>query len=214
MINWKELEKFILPGKVVTLVIMVDGKEIGAFSFNVDSLAYKEILESKAPEPVKIAEKDPEKKEAKPAAPAATTTTTKKRSTKKKPEPAQPAANVEDNEDNDGEDNDDLPFGDDDKDAQTVKDHDALTNEKPAETFVEKAEKEQAKEIVQQQADVVMAGSPTRITRDQVMMGGQKVEEFPKPAATQPAPDLFAQGTTPAPEKPAQQTPPKISDEW
>lgn len=46
MINWKELEKFIAPGKVVTLVIMVDGKEISALSFNVDTLAYKEILES------------------------------------------------------------------------------------------------------------------------------------------------------------------------
>jgi len=46
MINWKELEKFIAPGKVVTLVIIIDGKEIGALSFNVDTLAYKAILES------------------------------------------------------------------------------------------------------------------------------------------------------------------------
>lgn len=57
MINWKELEKFITPGKVCTLVIMVDGKEIGAFSFNIETLAYKEILESKPMEPVKVADK-------------------------------------------------------------------------------------------------------------------------------------------------------------
>jgi len=57
MINWKELEKFITPGKVCTLVIMVDGKEIGAFSFNIETLAYKEILESKPMDPVKVADK-------------------------------------------------------------------------------------------------------------------------------------------------------------
>jgi hypothetical protein len=57
MINWKELEKFITPGKVCTLVIMVDGKEIGAFSFNIETLAYKEILESMPMDPVKIADK-------------------------------------------------------------------------------------------------------------------------------------------------------------
>jgi hypothetical protein len=57
MINWKELEKFIAPGKVMTLVILIDGKEVGALSFNVDSLAYKAALESKPVEPVKIADK-------------------------------------------------------------------------------------------------------------------------------------------------------------
>ena len=61
MINWKALEKFIAPGKVVTLVIMIDGKEIGALSFNVDSLAYKEILEAvNHSAPVAVAEKKPE----------------------------------------------------------------------------------------------------------------------------------------------------------
>jgi len=63
MINWKELEKVIAPGKVMTLVIMIDGKEIGALSFNVDTLAYKAILETvKTTEPVKVAEKPIEKK--------------------------------------------------------------------------------------------------------------------------------------------------------
>ena len=63
MINWKELEKFITPGRVMTLVIMIDGKEIGALSFNVDTLAYKAILETvKTTEPVKVAEKPIEKK--------------------------------------------------------------------------------------------------------------------------------------------------------
>jgi len=66
MINWKELEKFIAPGKVVTLVIMVDGKELGALSFNVDTLAYKAILESisnveTTPLRVNIADKPVEK---------------------------------------------------------------------------------------------------------------------------------------------------------
>jgi hypothetical protein len=63
MINWKELEKFVAPGKVMTLVVMIDGKEIGAISFNVDSLAYKAALESMPAEAVKIAEKAIEKKE-------------------------------------------------------------------------------------------------------------------------------------------------------
>lgn len=62
MINWKELEKFIAPGKVCTLVILVDGKEIGAFSFNIETLAYKQILENIDKIPVTIAEKPVEKK--------------------------------------------------------------------------------------------------------------------------------------------------------
>jgi ribosomal protein L12E/L44/L45/RPP1/RPP2 len=57
MINWKKLEKFIAPGGVVTLVVLVDGEEIGAFSFNVDSLAFKEVLEAVKAEPVKVADK-------------------------------------------------------------------------------------------------------------------------------------------------------------
>ena len=61
MINWKNLEKFIVPGKVVTLVLLVDGEEIGAFSFNVDSLAFKEALEAASHlDPVKVAEKKKE----------------------------------------------------------------------------------------------------------------------------------------------------------
>lgn len=78
MINWKELEKFIIPGKVCTLVIMIDGKEIGAFSFNIETLAYKESLEQtvkttpviaekvveKKPEPAKTEVKKPEPKKA------------------------------------------------------------------------------------------------------------------------------------------------------
>lgn len=61
MINWKNLEKFIAPGKVVTLVMLIDGEEVGAFSFNVDSLAFKEALEAASHlDPVKVAEKKPE----------------------------------------------------------------------------------------------------------------------------------------------------------
>jgi hypothetical protein len=61
MINWKNLEKFIAPGKVVTLVMLIDGEEIGAFSFNVDSLAFKEALEAASHlDPVKVAEKKSE----------------------------------------------------------------------------------------------------------------------------------------------------------
>ena len=62
MINWKELEKFITPGKVCTLVIIIDGKEIGAFSFNIETLAYKEVLEVATNAAVSIAEKAEEKK--------------------------------------------------------------------------------------------------------------------------------------------------------
>jgi hypothetical protein len=61
MINWKNLEKFIAPGKVVTLVMLIDGEEVGAFSFNVDSLAFKEALEAASHlDPVKVAEKKSE----------------------------------------------------------------------------------------------------------------------------------------------------------
>ena len=61
MINWKNLEKFIAPGKVVTLVMLIDGEEVGAFSFNVDSLAFKEALEAASHlDPVKVAEKKTE----------------------------------------------------------------------------------------------------------------------------------------------------------
>jgi hypothetical protein len=98
MINWKELEKFIAPGKVMTLVIMIDGKEVGALSFNVDTLAYKEILEVVKPaEPVIIAEK--------PKAEPAKTVTTAKKSTKAKPAPVKPVIEpeVEPKDDNDGD---------------------------------------------------------------------------------------------------------------
>ena len=61
MINWKNLEKFIAPGKVVTLVMLIDGEEVGAFSFNVDSLAFKEALEAASHlDPVKVADKKTE----------------------------------------------------------------------------------------------------------------------------------------------------------
>lgn len=62
MINWKELDKFLAPGKVMTLVVMIDGKEIGALSFNVDTLAYKAILETVSnADVIKIADKPAEK---------------------------------------------------------------------------------------------------------------------------------------------------------
>lgn len=62
MINWKELEKFVAPGKVMTLVIMIDGVELGALSFSVDSLAYKDVLEKVSTvEGIKIADKAPDK---------------------------------------------------------------------------------------------------------------------------------------------------------
>lgn len=57
MINWENLEKFITAGKVVTLVVMVDGKEIGALSFNVDTLAYKEMFQVEAKASISIPEK-------------------------------------------------------------------------------------------------------------------------------------------------------------
>jgi len=61
MINLNELEKVITAGKVVTLVIMVDGKELAAVSFTVDTVAFKEILETVVKTPIKIAEKPEEK---------------------------------------------------------------------------------------------------------------------------------------------------------
>lgn len=61
MINLNELEKVITAGKVVTLVIMVDGKELAAVSFTVDTVAFKEILEAVVKKPVTIAEKPVEK---------------------------------------------------------------------------------------------------------------------------------------------------------
>jgi hypothetical protein len=61
MINIKELEKFVTSGKVVTLVIMVDGKELAAMSFSLDTIAFKEILETAKTTEVKIPDKEPEK---------------------------------------------------------------------------------------------------------------------------------------------------------
>jgi len=92
MINWKNLEKFIAPGKVVTLVMLIDGEEVGAFSFNVDSLAFKEALEAASHlDPVKIAEKKIEPaKSAKKAEPAKT-----------KPEPEPLDEEEEEDEDED-----------------------------------------------------------------------------------------------------------------
>jgi hypothetical protein len=102
MINWKELEKFIAPGKVLTLVIMVDGKEVGALSFNVDTLAYKEILEVVKPaEAIVIPDKKPE--------PVKPVTTETKKPGKATHKPAKPESVIEEpNEelDNDEEDPD------------------------------------------------------------------------------------------------------------
>lgn len=62
MINLNELEKVITAGKVVTLVIMIDGKELAAMSFTVDTVAFKEILETVVKKTVTIAEKSVDKK--------------------------------------------------------------------------------------------------------------------------------------------------------
>ena len=94
MINWKNLEKFIAPGKVVTLVLLVDGEEVGAFSFNVDSLAFKEALEAASHlDPVKVAEKKSEPvKSTKKAEPA-------KKVEKSEPEPMDEEENEDDGDD-------------------------------------------------------------------------------------------------------------------
>lgn len=64
MINWKELEKYINTDTVITVVIMANGKEIFALSFNANTIAYKEVLESaKQIEEVKIPDKVIEKKQ-------------------------------------------------------------------------------------------------------------------------------------------------------
>jgi hypothetical protein len=42
--------------------MLIDGKEIGAFSFNIETLAYKAILDVAKPEQIKVAEKIVEKK--------------------------------------------------------------------------------------------------------------------------------------------------------
>lgn len=57
MINLDELQKVVTSGKVVTLVIMIDGKELAAISFTLDTVAFKEILETVIKAPVTIAEK-------------------------------------------------------------------------------------------------------------------------------------------------------------
>jgi hypothetical protein len=97
MINWKNLEKFIAPGKVVTLVLLVDGEEVGAFSFNVDSLAFKEALEAASHlDPVKVAEKKSEPaKSTKKSEPA-------KKAEKPEPEPMDEEEPEEEDVDSDG----------------------------------------------------------------------------------------------------------------
>jgi len=57
MINFKELDKFIMTGDIMTLVIMVDGKELGALSFKLDTLAFKAVLEVAKTADVKIPDK-------------------------------------------------------------------------------------------------------------------------------------------------------------
>lgn len=97
MINWKELEKFITPGKVCTLVMLIDGKEIGAFSFNIETLAYKEAFETKEPEPVKVADKKIIATEIKKAETERKESLKAKKATKPEPEP------MDDDQDDDNE---------------------------------------------------------------------------------------------------------------
>lgn len=146
MINWKELEKFIAPGKVVTLVIMVDGKEISALSFNVDTLAYKEILESVSKVDT-IAERIhiPDKTPAQPAS-------TGKGKTKGKPiEKAEPV--IED-------DNDESPFID--KDTGEVIES--------VETKVKAKIEDKPKNLT------ISNAAPERMTRDQIMAENESAE--------------------------------------
>jgi hypothetical protein len=204
-INWKELEKFTtVPGKVVTLVVMIDGIEQFALSFSMESLAFKEILEKISPAEVKIAEKEKITEKKPEAHKPAETAKPKGKGKGKKSETPKIEPEPMDDDDNDDNDEDQIPFGDD------------KPEDKPVETFVEKTEKELVKETVQQQENVVMAGSPTRMTRDQIMNSSTVPDQ--KPTATEPAKDLFGQPEVKPEvkpeEKPAQQAAPKISDEW
>jgi hypothetical protein len=75
MINFKELDKFIMTGDIMTLVIMVDGKELGALSFKLDTLAFKAVLEVAKTADVKIPDKiktEPAKTTKKPDVPKET----------------------------------------------------------------------------------------------------------------------------------------------
>lgn len=151
MINWKELEKFIAPGKVVTLVIVVDGNEIGALSFNVDTLAYKEILEVIKEKPaVVIADKpvsSPKKQDTKKAeAP--------KPISKPEPEPMDDDLEEEEEEENE-------------------EDLDPKVDEvEKANAFIKKAEEKAVKDFNKQAATIITSESRpvvTSMTRDQIM---------------------------------------------
>lgn len=190
MINFKELEKFATSGKVATIVVLVDGKELFALSFQMDTLAYKEILEdAKHIEKVAIPDKtvvsaevkkaETERKESLKAKKGAKTTP----AAKIEPEPLDKGGDgLSDDDDNDGD------FGNDDDVNEDIE-------KGPKESFVEKAEKELGKEMVAGQEKVIMAGSPTKMTRAEIMAQ----EEFeqskqPEVLAGMPAKqvDLFA----------------------
>lgn len=153
MINWKELEKFIAPGKVVTLVVIIDGKEIGALSFNVDTLAYKEILEvaEKAIEKPIIADKAIVAKSAETL--KSSSKKADKSSSKSKTTEHVKASTITDNENTSDNNDDESPFIDEET-GEVIEDK----VETKVETKVE----------------------PERLTREQIMMEGQKTEEFPE----------------------------------
>ena len=151
MINWKELEKFIAPGKVCTLVVMVDGKEIGAFSFNIETLAYKEILETKDPEPVKIADKVVEAK------PAVATKTTKGKTKAVEPVKAEPV--IEDDDD------DESPFIDEDTGEVIEENKTEAVKEVVNNTIADSTSRNAGK-----------TAEPERMTRDQIMAQSDNAE--------------------------------------
>lgn len=57
MIDFSKFAKFITDDSVVTAVILVDGKEVGAVSFKANTVAYKEASETIQSKPPVVSEK-------------------------------------------------------------------------------------------------------------------------------------------------------------
>ena len=173
MINFNELEKAVTVGKVVTVVILVDGKELVAMSFKTDTVAFKEILEKViAPAPV-IADKPKEVKKTEPA------------KAKSKTVVSRPESEPMDDDEQEEE------FPDEDVDSDGVpaeKDNFMVKSEDKANAKIDKPKKEPVDWSKEVPRTTTPAPSSSPMTREQIMAQ----EEFeqskqPEVIAGQPA---------------------------
>lgn len=176
MINLKELEKVVTSGKVATVAIMIDGKELVAFSFTLDTIAFKEILEiTKVVETINIPDKKVEPAKAVETTSAAQKSFDKKADkalgktiTKKadKPEPEPMDDDVNDYPEGDNEDDSEAPFEDKDDPTNIPTKQGTLETKQMSKPTgnppPDPVKLEKAKEII-------AAGEKKALTREEIM---------------------------------------------